>query len=158
MAKKVVIIAVLIIVAVALWFIFQSGDPVTRAILNLSDSVITIETGTGERVELEVKLVDTVEARTQGFRGVDPEVVKEHVLYIPYPFPASVAHRTEDLKTSIDIAFFDSTGQLLKIFQANPDDGVGYRPEDRYQYVVMARTGFFAEKGIDEESKILIIN
>ena len=151
--KTLIIIAVGIVVVVAgLWLLFGRGDPVTQAIREMVDATVTLETGAGELVQLEVKL-----ARTRGLKGVDPEVVEENILYMEYPFNATVAHRTEDVQTAIDMAFFDSEGQLLAIFSAEPGEPVGYRPKEPYQYVLMARSGRFEEEGIDEESRLRLV-
>ena len=156
--KTLIIIAVGIVVVVAgLWLLFGRGDPVTQAIREMVDATVTLETGAGELVQLEVKLAGSSEARTRGLKGVDPEVVEENILYMEYPFNATVAHRTEDVQTAIDMAFFDSEGQLLVIFSAEPGESVGYRPKEPYQYVLMARSGRFEEEGIDEESRLRLV-
>lgn len=94
----IIVVAVGIIVAVAgLWLLFGRGDRVTQAIREMVDATVTLETGAGELVQLEVKLAGSSEARTRGFKGVDPEVVEETILYMETPFDATVAHRTEDV-------------------------------------------------------------
>jgi uncharacterized membrane protein (UPF0127 family) len=156
--KTLIIIAVGIVVVVAgLWLLFGRGNPVNQAIREMVDATVTLETGAGELVQLEVKLAGSSEARTRGFKGVDPEVVEKHILYMEYPFDATVAHRTENVQTAIDMAFFDSEGQLLAIFSAEPGEPVGYRPKEPYQYVLMARLGRFEEEGIDEESRLRLM-
>ena len=156
--KTLSILAVGIVVVVGGWWLLFGGrDPVTQAIREMVVATVTLETGAGELVQLEVKLAGSSEARTRGLKGVDPEVVEENILYMEYPFSATVAHRTEDVQTAIDMAFFDSEGQLLAIFSAEPREPVGYRPKEPYQYVLMARSGRFEEEGIDEESRLRLV-
>lgn len=159
MKKKTLIIiaAVVVVVAVGLWLLLGTRDPVSKAIREMVDATVTLETGAGEMVQLDVKLAGSSEARTRGFKGVDPEVVEEHILYMEYPFDATVAHRTENVQTAIDMAFFDSEGQLLAIFSTEPGEPAGYRPEEAYQYVLMARSGRFEEEGIDEGSRLRLM-
>jgi uncharacterized membrane protein (UPF0127 family) len=156
--KTLIIIAVVVVVAVAgVWLILGRRDPVSRAIKEMVDATVTLETGAGEVVQLEVKLAGSSEARTRGFKNVAPEVVEEHILYMEYPFDATVAHRTENVQTAIDMAFFDSEGQLLAIFSAEPGEPAGYHPQEPYQYVLMAHSGLFEEKGIDEGSRLRLV-
>lgn len=141
-------------VAIALLLIFVRTNPATRALRSQPDTQITVETAAGEIISLDVKSAVDGEARASAFKGVDSDVVQKHVLYIEYPFPATIAHRTEGLRIAIDMMFFDATGALTGLFTAKPDDAAGYRPEDPYQYVLMAREGYFAEMGIGPNSRL----
>ncbi len=154
--KKLIIIAAVVILVAGFWLLFIRRDPANQAIREMADGTVTIKTEAEDLLKLDVKLAGSTEARTRGFKGVAPEVVKKHILYMDYPFDATVAHRTEDIKTAIDIAFFDADGRLMVVFTAEPGEPEGYRPQDPYQYVLMAPAGLFQEKGIDEESRLRI--
>ena len=151
-----VVIAAVVVAALVLVLVLSlfRVDPSTRALLDQPDRTVSVETAAGEMVSLDVKFALDGEARADAFKGVDPEVVAEHVLYIEYPFPATLAHRTEGLETPVDMIFFDATGASMGLFTARPEDAAGYRPKDPYQYVLMASEGRFAEMGIDERSSL----
>jgi uncharacterized membrane protein (UPF0127 family) len=88
---------------------------------------------------------------------VDPEVVQENILYMEHAFPASVAHRTENIRTAIDMAFFDSEGELLAIFTAEAGEPAGYRSEEPYQYILMAPAGLLEERGTGEGIRLRLM-
>lgn len=155
--KKLIIIAVVVIIVAGFWLLFVRRDPANQAIRQMADGTVTIKTEAEDLVQLDVKLAGSTEARARAFKGVDPKVVEKNILYMDYPFDATVAHRTEDIETTIDIAFFDAEGYLMVIFTAKPGEPEGYRPRDPYQYVLMAPAGLFQEKGIDEESRLRIV-
>lgn len=154
--RTMVVIGAVAVAALALVLVLSlfRVDSSTRALLNQPDRTVSVETAAGELVSLDVKFALDGEARADAFKGVDPDVVREHILYIEYPFPATVAHRTEGLNTPVDIIFFDAEGAPMGLFTARPDDAAGYRPKDPYQYVLMASEGRLAEMGVDERSSL----
>jgi len=64
----------------------------------------------------------------------------------------------KNMNFSIDIAFVDSKGQIVKIFNSLPicksDPCTVYSPQTPYHYVVETNSGWFISKGISEKDKI----
>ncbi len=152
---KLIGLVVLLVAIIVLIVTLAGSDRATQLVLELPQTTLTIETPDNGSVELEVREADSAEARDTGFSGVDPEVIAETILFIEIPFSASAPYQVDDLQSSIDIAFFDEAGQFMSIQAASPDQTAGFRPDGRYKYILLAREGLFAERGITEGSRLI---
>lgn len=147
----VVVVAVVIILVMVM-----GGDDATQLVLELPETTLTVETPDQEIVELEVREAVSAEARETGFSNVDPETIANTILLIEIAFSATSPYQVTDLRSAIDIAFFDEDGQLMSVQTARPDQSAGFSPDDRYKYILLAREGLFEERGITPGSQLVL--
>ncbi len=158
LSPKVIIVgvAVVVVVAIVLFMTVGRGDPAVRAVMELPEMVVTLETADGDEVQIDVRHAATPDGRTAAFRGLPAEAMEDLFLYLVFPFEATAARSFENLRTDVDMAFFDREGELLQVFNVSSGSTDGYRPDDRYQYILIAKSGALADKGIEEGSSLVL--
>ncbi len=153
--KYVIAAAVIVVIAAVVVVVFGGRDPATELVRGLPEETLTVEAADGTAVEITVSNASGTEARNTGFNGVDAEVVADTVLFIETAHSATSPLQVENLNAAIELAFFDADGELLNVFEAEPEEERSITPQERYKYVLLAQSGFFEEQGIGEESQLL---
>ncbi len=116
----------------------------TRTILDLPQGSVEILNIDGEKISLEIRVGNP----DSTLAGVRPRVAGKAVLYSATPYPASVAKTIKNVNVSIDVALFDGEGGLLEICDVAANSERDCSPEKKYQYTILAYSGFFEEKGV----------
>ncbi|MFW5976619.1 MAG: hypothetical protein ACOCQS_01595 [Bacillota bacterium] len=150
--KKIIYgVAVLILIWIG-WSIFGGENKATTAVLELPDGQILIENENNDEIELEVK----IGSNATNLTGVNPEVLEETVIYITSRYSASAAKVYEDIETDIEVAFFGPDGSILEIYEIPANSSETITPDERYQHVLIATSGFFEENDISVNNESII--
>ncbi|MFW6279250.1 MAG: hypothetical protein ACOC2G_03575, partial [Bacillota bacterium] len=110
-SKKLIAAVVLVLLLWVVYSTFFTPNSETQAILDLPEGTVTIVNDGGQEVTIDVKIGSSATR----FKGVDPEVIQETVVYITTPFPASAERTFEPVKAPLQYARFGGDGQIQKI-------------------------------------------
>lgn len=152
--KKIITSVILLLIAWILWSIFGGANAATMDILKLPEGSIQVLNNDGEKITLDIKIGES----NSDFSNVSKEVVEKTVLYTASSYPASAGTVFENVSIPIEAAFFGEEGKVININEIPADTKKTYNPEKEYQYVIMARDGYFADNDISVEngSKLLV--
>ncbi len=145
--KKVVIIIILLL------FIWLAGrmlfgvNQATRAIIQLPELEITLVNDDGEETKITVRKGTAASS----FVDVDPDVIKENVLYHSTPFTASASRIIQPVGVPIQVARFDGENRIIQIFDIPANTEKRISTEERYKHTLVAVDGFFEENNISVE-------
>ncbi len=141
----------LIIVGAIVWLIvggMGGENKATREILNLPDGEIVAVNEDGSEFSFDVK----IGAFDTKLEGVNPEVIRETVIYIASPSPRSFTRVYENIDADIEVAYFDSDKALFEIFQVPANTRGELSPSKEYKYSIIAPQGFFSDNNLSVEN------
>ncbi len=151
--KKIIAVVILILIIWLGWRTFFGVNQATRAILDLPEMELELENADGELISISVR--NGTPATT--YVNVDPDVIRENVVYYTSNFPASATRIIRPVQTDLQIARFGPDGHIQEIYDVPADTEVSIVPDGRYQHTIMAYDGFFAEHGISVENETSIV-
>lgn len=141
----------LVVVGVIVWLIVVGTGGVNKAtkdILNLPDGELVAVNEDGSEFAFDVKTgsFDT------NLEKVDPEVIRETVIYIPSPGPRSFTRVYKNIDANIEVAYFDANRTLFEIFQVPANTRGELSPSKEYMYSIIAAENFFSNNNLSVEN------
>lgn len=116
---------------------------------------ITIITGEGEEVHLDVRVADDRDERLAGFQHIGEKVLAENLILFVFPWEIQGKFHMRNVVASLDIAFIKTDGEFISIVRMEPGPKL-YGPERASKYALEAPAGFFAQRGISPGSRLVV--
>ena len=109
----------------------------------------------GDVLELEVKVADEPDERMSGFQFVSKNIIERSLILFVFPEEIHTFFHMRNVETSLDIAFFRADGTVVDIMRMDPGENL-YGPTESFKYALEAKAGFFEQKGIGRNSRLLV--
>ncbi len=122
----------------------------TNAWNAMQDKTITLVNDHGAGIQLPVRVADESEELAAGYQFICPEVVRKSAILFDFGRPFTSRFHMGNVFAPLDIAFFDSEGNLVKIahMSAEPPGFSGrkkyYSAGAPYRYALEVPEGYFA--------------
>lgn len=157
---KVLAILVLALLAWGGWasLAARSETRVPRALRNMDNGTVQVINDAERTLTLRVKLAREQSQWDAGFLGAGAKVIDDTVIL--FTSTRNVNHRftARGLRAPVDVAFFNSDGQLLEIQRMQPDSTRTFAARTAYRYALQARAGYFDAQGMSPGQARLVTN
>ena len=137
----------------------RSESRVSRALARMPAGTVELINDAGENISINVKIAETSNDRSTGFKNSGSVTVDNTVIFLRYTINTISTHTMDNVRAPLDIAFFSQEGDLIEVVQTELGTGERYAPADRvrYRYALMARRGYMEEMGISTPGQSRII-
>ncbi len=132
-----------------------------QALSMMNVELISLRNEAGKKIEIDTHIADDSNKRADGYQHICEDVINTtHILFV-FPQPIEAQFHMQNVRTPLDIGFFDSTGMLIKtmVMDTNVDGGNQlYSPEQPFQYALEARVGFFNKHALSAGQARLVLS
>ena len=121
---------------------------------------IRLANDAGAVLSLEVLVADDGFERASGFQHICPEVIGRTLILFQFDREARARFHMQNVHAPLDIAFFDSAGQVVGVRRMEIHTGSGgplYGSEGPFRFALEAPAGFFAARGVSTRGSRLIL-
>ena len=122
----------------------------TSAWSTMQQKIILLLNDSGDTIRLPVRIADESRELAAGYQFICPEVVRQTAILFDFGRPFTSRFHMQNVFVPLDIAFFDSAGNLVKIvhMSAEPPGFSGrkkyYSAGAPYRYALEVPKGYFA--------------
>ena len=168
MKLKPIVLVVLVVAALsatATAWVRHSATPIDCAdshhrMAKMQTKLIKLLDSKGKILPLQVHLADDNEKRANGYQYICKSVIDETIILFLYPVAIQARFHMRNVKTPLDIGFFDSNGLLItSMLMQTYVDGNNqlYSPGVPFQYALEAKPGFFKSHNLlDSKSRLVL--
>ncbi len=126
------------------------------AFFSMPVRTVAIETNTGPRVQLSVRVAATEEARRAGFQCAMPEEIARTALLFDFGAEVLRGFHMWNVPAPLDIAFVKASGRIIAILRMEPGARETHGPMARFRYAIETHAGFFRERGIGVDHVLVL--
>lgn len=123
--------------------------------VKLPTGIVQLTTAEGTSVLLPVRIADTSEARTNGFKGVGPGALDNTFLLYALSRETSsrASYTLQGVRAPLELAAIDSEGNVVSVQTANAGTERASVAE-KHRWVLAAKAGTFEHYGVAVGSKV----
>ncbi len=127
---------------------------------SMEKAIISLVNANGQLVQIRTHIADNNFERGAGYQFICDEVIDSSTILFFFPEPIVSRFHMNNVKTPLDIGFFDQNGELIHyqvmdIYQT--EDKPLYGPNLPFQFALEAKVGFFqAHQLIPGKSKLVL--
>jgi uncharacterized membrane protein (UPF0127 family) len=118
------------------------------AFLGMPVRTVTIETGSGLRVQVSVRVAASEEARRAGFQCATPEEIERTAILFDFGAEVLRGFHMWNVPVPLDIAFIKASGRIVSILPMKPGARETHGPMAWFRYALETHEGFFKSHGI----------
>lgn len=121
---------------------------------------ISLLDGKGRIVKIDSFIADNEVERASGYQFICPDIVDNTTILFVYPQSVSARFHMRNVRSPLDIGFFDQQGILIEsMLMDTYDDGNSrlYHPSQPFQYALEARPGYFVSNNFKDGITRLVV-
>ena len=121
---------------------------------------ISIINGQGKIVRIKSYIADDNEERASGYQHICKSVIDKTTILFVYTKSVSGRFHMRNVKSALDIGFFDDRGVLIKsMLMETYGDGNSrlYYPDEPFRFALEAKPGFFSARNLSVGKTRLLI-